>query len=434
MRKISLFKTFIFFFIFKIYSTEKEYKDIITIKNVILRTDNKVTNEFETKIEIANNFDITNLHNYKIKDLIDKIKNNNLIKTNSIDIDSYYLFAIKQIDNNSPVKYDIHSEKVVLEKAEEYNFIFEKKIKSNIKIKFYEEGKAKEEFVEKSKDNVLLIHYINYQYLKKIIINNFKLKIDIDYFIKYIEINNQKITDYNFKITGEDITIYLGKIFKSDIILNLNSYSLKIDNLDIPENFLISNDFILLLINNNINNIKNYEAKDYPDIKAFSENINKFFLYDIVIDNDNSEEDEVKNINFNNIRNYLNTGTKHKLTIIIKDYIKLNVEIENKDLIFKKNLINKITNEKIWKCKKIKDLKKAIGNILNVKYNSKEIEIYKRDNKKYYDDNDNLVFNETYTVNFSGRFKKIDRENKNSQEKDDKSNIKRKYYKYKNNR
>ena len=87
MRKISLFKTFIFFFIFKIYSTEKEYKDIITIKNVILRTDNKVTNEFETKIEIANNFDITNLHNYKIKDLIDKIKNNNLIKTNSIDID-----------------------------------------------------------------------------------------------------------------------------------------------------------------------------------------------------------------------------------------------------------------------------------------------------------------------------------------------------------
>ena len=281
---------------------------------------------------------------------------------------------------------------------------------------------------------MLLIHYINYQYLKKIIINNFKLKIDIDYFIKYIEINNQKITDYNFKITGEDITIYLGKIFKSDIILNLNSYSLKIDNLDIPENFLISNDFILLLINNNINNIKNYEAKDYPDIKAFSENINKFFLYDIVIDNDNSEEDEVKNINFNNIRNYLNTGTKHKLTIIIKDYIKLNVEIENKDLIFKKNLINKITNEKIWKCKKIKDLKKAIGNILNVKYNSKEIEIYKRDNKKYYDDNDNLVFNETYTVNFSGRFKKIDRENKNSQEKDDKSNIKRKYYKYKNNR
>lgn len=204
--------------------------------------------------------------------------------------------------------------------------------------------------------------------------------------------------------------------------------------MNIKENDLTNEAILLILLYNNIKTIKDYEKlKNEKEYLDFLQKYNDYILYNVIRGDQNLDPKKYKNIDFNDIKNYLKNDKNPSLTINIKSYIEINLIINNiNNLIFNKEKLDNLKNLKKFECKRIGNLKEKIRNDLDIKTNYNEMEIYKKENdeEKLCEDNELLVFDEKYIIKFSDNFikkkKKKDSE-KDSEEEDTKiSKIKKK--------
>ena len=197
--------------------------------------------------------------------------------------------------------------------------------------------------------------------------------------------------------------------------------------MNIREKDLKNEATLLLLLYNNIKNIKDYEKlKNNEEYRDFLQEYSDYILYNVIKGDQNSDPKEYKNINFDDIKNYLQSNKNPSLTINIKNYIEINIIINNiNNLIFNKEKLDNLKNLKKFKCKIIRNLKEKIIKDLEIKTNYNAMEIYKKENdeERICEDNELLVFDEKYIIKFSDNFRKKEKEKdseKDSEKKDTK--------------
>jgi len=421
MKYIHIITFAIIFSISKIFSTNKD-DGKIKINNVYL--ENTEERKINAEIEFKNSFDITNSYEYKIDDLIKEIEK-------SINnINEYSLHSYSK-NNEEAILYNGYDDKIIVYKDSNIDLYFYKKKKCEIILNCNEK--------KYNKKNISLKPDFEYKYLKHEIENNFpteNIKLEIDYYLKDIKVNDKTYNASDkFKIEEDNsiINVNLNKYLNSKIKLNINSKEFIFDNLKIKEDNLNDESSLLLFLFTNSKKINNYEnIKNDPNYNEFLKNYNNYILYNIIKGNEKPYS-ENKDIDFNDIKNYLKNNENPILTINIKDYINIKIKINNiNNLKFKKSKINELVNlRNNLKCKRIRDFKKKIIETLKIEQKDNVMEIYKKENneEKLCSEDELLKFNETYIIKFSDRFiknKKEENDNKNKDHNDTENKKKKK--------
>ena len=384
--------------ILKIFSNEDGK---VTITSVFL---DEKEEKINVEIEIKDAFDLQHTCIYNVENLLKRIKDK--IKDKKINIDEYSLFKIESENNENKKKedqYNGYDDKILLIKDSTIKLHFEKKKKCKVVIHFNN--------IEHKK-NLKLKSEVNYEYLKYEIEKNFsteKIKLDNNHYLSHIVKDQKKLYVFNFKIKEDEcIEIFINEYLKAHTKLNINNTEFEFVQLNIREKDLKNQASLLILLGNNINNIKNHEIlQKKPEYINFSQNYSNYILYNVITGDQNSDPKEYKNINFDYIKEYLQSNKNPSLTINIKNYIGIKIIIDNiNNLTFNKKKLYDLQKLTKFECKTIGDLIEKIRKDLEIKVDFIPMEIYKKENNEERTCNNDelLVFDETYKIKFSDKF------------------------------
>ena len=386
---------------YKIYSVGDEVTYKVKVRYIYFdETKNDFNKDLDFKIEKS----VYNSFNYNTSLFFTEITNRNNALKNDIDND-YYLYKIENTkDENNVDIYYYNPEVVNLTNGSIIDLYFKKKHDCTLNI-----------IVDNTTFNITNLKFrneFNYEYLKNEIknakktnkIKNFTYNLDDDLYFKCLKIDDEEFNSefkesYKLEQDNSVIDLTLKKFYKSDLSVIINNNKINLKPVNLKENDLLNNynfeNFLHLTIYNEKNKFNNDVIKDY------CENYKNYILYNIFKENEEDTSESYKKINYDDIKQYLNNDNKHNLTVMIKNTINIIIKFEDYDkLIFEKDKIDSIINNKNWKCKTIKDLKDEIIKMLNIKIDNPISKIYKIEGseEKFCNDDDYLLYNNTYII------------------------------------
>ena len=325
------------------YSEEEESEEKIEdIRERFLLYSKKINNEHQKELQHFQN-DLSKMS---------KEHNREIIKTSRLEIEKNELNDyIKQIkedkENNSMREYNTNNKSLFKKNNNKHNFIYDKININNNNIIINKENKLNEillfkEFeIEKTSDDEdsVLLSEINYEI--DLDNNNDNLNIDLDNNINFLKKSKMPKIDLTAIAQKQELRK------KNENIHNINKNELKLDKININENFKSPS----LVLNglNNLNNFDNESSKNIKQLNLKQIEFNKVrVITDFVSSNENTKY--INNIDF-------------KINKIKKEIMKEKKKLENKKI-----LINQFKNHYKLMRKYIKQLMKNLQIEDNTKY------------------------------------------------------------------